>query len=225
VLTFFQRHVLTGIGLLVGPVIAIGSLILHTIALREMGLPIEIWVAVGLGIFFLSVVGILMRWEQERGSPVPLAVPHSSNSAVGAVATIPSPASSPPSRKNDGRTEVYRSLEVLPRPADQPSDRVFITTQPDEVFGLLDGKMLSEQRRIGAPFLGKWMCLMISVDDASIHDGGGTVWVDGTRYSFRFNQAWLPHLETLIRGQLVKLVGRIREVRSGSLAFNDCEII
>jgi hypothetical protein len=31
-----------------------------------MGLPIEIWVAVGLGIFILSVVGILYKWWDEN---------------------------------------------------------------------------------------------------------------------------------------------------------------
>jgi hypothetical protein len=63
---FFQRHIIAGIGLLVGPAIAIGSLILHAVALHEMGLPLEIWVAIGLAIFMLSVIGILIKWDQER---------------------------------------------------------------------------------------------------------------------------------------------------------------
>jgi hypothetical protein len=50
-----------GIALLLGPVISIGSLILHAYALHDMGLPIEIWVSIGLLIFFLGVVGVLYK--------------------------------------------------------------------------------------------------------------------------------------------------------------------
>jgi hypothetical protein len=52
-LEFFRKHIIAGIGLLVGPAIFIGSLVLHGTALHEMGLPVEIWEAIGGGIFFL----------------------------------------------------------------------------------------------------------------------------------------------------------------------------
>jgi hypothetical protein len=65
-LAFFKKHIVGGIGIFVGSAISIGSLVLHVYALHEMGLPIEIWVAVGLGIFILSVVGILYKWWDEN---------------------------------------------------------------------------------------------------------------------------------------------------------------
>ena len=65
-MSFFRRHLLPGIGLLLGPAIAIGSLIMHAYALTEMGLPVEVWVAIGLSIFFMSVIGIL--YQQHAGA-------------------------------------------------------------------------------------------------------------------------------------------------------------
>jgi hypothetical protein len=65
-LSFFQNHVVAGIALLIGPTIAIGALILHAYALREMGLPLEVWDAIGLGIFVLGIIGILIKWDKEH---------------------------------------------------------------------------------------------------------------------------------------------------------------
>jgi hypothetical protein len=71
---FFQKHIIAGVFLFLGPVIAIGSLILHAYALHEMGLPLEVWVAIGLAIFFLGMVGILIKWDQERRQSPPAIV-------------------------------------------------------------------------------------------------------------------------------------------------------
>src|SRR5262249_6375258 len=70
-LAFFQKQIIGGIGIFVGSAITLGSLILHAYALHEMGLPIEIWVAIGLGIFILSVVGILYKSWNENQRIVP----------------------------------------------------------------------------------------------------------------------------------------------------------
>jgi hypothetical protein len=64
-LPFLKKHIVGGIGIFVGSAISVGSLVLHAYALHEMGLPLEIWVAIGLGIFILSVVGILYKWWDE----------------------------------------------------------------------------------------------------------------------------------------------------------------
>jgi hypothetical protein len=63
---FFKKHIVGGIGIVLGSAVTIGSLVLHAYELHEMGLPIEIWVAIGLGIFILSVVGILYKWWDEN---------------------------------------------------------------------------------------------------------------------------------------------------------------
>jgi hypothetical protein len=82
--SFFQRHLWTGVGLLLGPAIAIGSLILHAYALIELGLPVEIWVAIGLAIFFLSVIGILYNQHQYLVVERPFQSPSSiSTQAIG----------------------------------------------------------------------------------------------------------------------------------------------
>jgi hypothetical protein len=60
-LKFFQDKVLAGIALFLGPGVFAGSLILHAYALHDMGLPIEIWVAIGLLIFSFGVVGVLYK--------------------------------------------------------------------------------------------------------------------------------------------------------------------
>jgi hypothetical protein len=89
-LTFFQDKVAAGIALLLGPVISIGSLILHAYALHDMGLPIEIWVSIGLLIFFLGVVGVLYKSLSEGTIRRTLVTePQSSgNAEISAIATI-----------------------------------------------------------------------------------------------------------------------------------------
>jgi hypothetical protein len=77
---FFRRYVLAGIVLFVGPAITVGSLLLHAYTVRELGLPVEVWVAIGLAIFFLSVIGILFRWHEEhRASSNAVSTPLSSS--------------------------------------------------------------------------------------------------------------------------------------------------
>lgn len=66
--SFLRKHLWAGIGLILGPAITIGSLILHAYALIEMGLPIDIWVAIGLAIFFLSTIGILYGQHQHANN-------------------------------------------------------------------------------------------------------------------------------------------------------------
>jgi hypothetical protein len=67
--SFLLAHPLPGIGLVLGPLIAVGSLIMDAMHLIELGLPTPAWAAIGLGVFFLSVVGILFQWYDQNISP------------------------------------------------------------------------------------------------------------------------------------------------------------
>jgi multidrug transporter EmrE-like cation transporter len=145
VMTFFQRHVLPGIGLLLGPAIALGSLILHAHALTEIGLPVEYWVAIGLGIFFLSVVGILIKWEQENLS-LPTSVP---TNVVNPLVTNFPPVTkvidfSPVTKVTDSRPS---AVSLVPPPVNQPMDRIFVSRDPKDLMQTLEGKMRNEQNR------------------------------------------------------------------------------
>jgi hypothetical protein len=73
-MSFFQRHLWTGLGLFLGPVITICSLIIHAYALIEMGFPAEVWVAFGLAIFFLSVIGVVYQQHKLIMGRVPTPV-------------------------------------------------------------------------------------------------------------------------------------------------------
>ena len=71
-MSFFREHFWPGIGLLLGPAIFIGGLVLHALALIEIHPSIEIWEIIGAAIFFLSVIGILVKQNkapQYSGSP------------------------------------------------------------------------------------------------------------------------------------------------------------
>jgi hypothetical protein len=72
-LVFFQRHLLAGIGLFLGPCIYIMGLLLNVLSIKEMGAPVEIWQIVGGVVFFLAVIGILVKWDQTYaiGKPEP----------------------------------------------------------------------------------------------------------------------------------------------------------
>jgi hypothetical protein len=66
--SFLRINVFSGIALVLGPTIFIGSLILHAYALHDMGLPIEAWVAIGLAIFAFGIIGILYQSQGQIGA-------------------------------------------------------------------------------------------------------------------------------------------------------------
>jgi hypothetical protein len=64
---FFRDNIVAGVAAVLGPVVFVGSLVLHTYELGDMGLPVEIWAALGGAIFFLGVLGILYTsWKRSR---------------------------------------------------------------------------------------------------------------------------------------------------------------
>jgi hypothetical protein len=65
---FLRENVWAGAAVVLGPLVAAGSLLLHAFALHEMGLPIEAWAAIGLVIFFVGVVSILYRVASIRAA-------------------------------------------------------------------------------------------------------------------------------------------------------------
>ena len=192
---FFRRHLWAGIGLLLGPAIAIGSLVLHAYALVELGLPVSVWVAIGLLIFFLSVIGIVYRQDQlVRQAHRPHAV---------------EPLSSPPA----GQATV------------RPLERIFVDVTPEYLKGLTNHEMMAvERERIVKPFIGKYMKLTVDVDDVHVRDHGGTIWVNGTEFRFLFGKKWKDRLEVLTRGQTITVTGKIDAISPRGLEFSDCDL-
>ena len=61
---FLRTHPLPGTGLLLGPVITVGGLVMDALHLYELGLPASAWAAIGAAVFFFSVIGILYQWHK-----------------------------------------------------------------------------------------------------------------------------------------------------------------
>jgi hypothetical protein len=59
---FLLSNPIPGIGLVLGPLISIGALVIDAQHLIDLKLPIGEWEAIGGTVFFLSVIGILYRW-------------------------------------------------------------------------------------------------------------------------------------------------------------------
>jgi hypothetical protein len=200
---FFNRHPLAGIGLLLGPTIAIGSLILHAIALKEMGLPVEIWVALGLAIFFLSVIGMLMKWDGDHLPPI----------TVPSATFMPSPA----------------RLASTPAHSEN-AEKEFVNISVEYLRTLATGKMDTEKARIVAPFVGKWIRHTATVTDVYTSEHLGII-RDGYlgferpthEFIFRFNSEWNDKLSVLSKGQTVALIGKIYNIHSYGLELIDCE--
>jgi hypothetical protein len=58
-MTSLRDHPIAGAGLLLGPAISIGGLVVHLFAPHQMRLPLEVWEIVGFGIFFGSAIRLL----------------------------------------------------------------------------------------------------------------------------------------------------------------------
>jgi len=118
--------------------------------------------------------------------------------------------------------------EAQPPPAISKEDRIFIGRDPKEIKAMLEGKMQSEQSRIIAPFIGKWMNLSVFVDDVAILPYSGTIYsgnfMESTKIIFRFNRSWIPRLEVLNKGQRTNVVGKITEINNLTMTLEDCEL-
>jgi hypothetical protein len=221
---FLRKHIFAGIGLLVGPAIAIGSLVLHAVALAELGLQIEYWVAIGLGIFFLSVVGILMTWDQEH-SRLPIRETQSHPSSSRRVIPKTLQADAPPPVAAIVNLAKRQPFGLCSQPTDQPKDRIFVQREPLDLMSSLKDKMGNERERLNAPFLGKWICIWAYVDDISLYQDMNRIWVDGTKISLFFDKRWRENIDVLSKGQEIKVVGKIMKIYSNSLELEECEII
>jgi hypothetical protein len=120
--SFLRENVIAGIALFVGPLVFVGSLVLHAYAIHDMGLPLEIWVAIGLAIFSVGTVGILYRGWINHLIPIGGISTPETESADERL----SPA--PQSEARDLRGERYRSLapsdtfEVVQARPEMPED-------------------------------------------------------------------------------------------------------
>jgi hypothetical protein len=218
VLSFFQNHILTGIGLLVGPVIAIGGLILHAHDLVTL-VP-SIYLAVfGLLLFFLSVIGILMKWDQQARSSAPAKAPASAPAIR--VATAP-PAKTTP------QTPQRIPVVISPPPA-LTKDRIFVETTVEYLLKLIEGKMQTEKQRIIQPFVGKWLAMELTVTEvytgqhhASVQDNDHH---KGTSFKFNFDPKWNDRLDVLAGGQKAKVIGKIGDIEKWGMTLVECELI
>jgi hypothetical protein len=201
--------------LLIGPLIAIGSLLLHAYAVKDMGVPIEVWVAIGLGIFFLGVIGILMKWEREHKSAIagpPIATPPPST--VG-----PTPSNAPGAR----------------------TERAFLEMTPEELREMVKGRTLHERDRITQPFIGKWLDITVTIDDAVSGDDEGTIWGDEAELLeqsvfdeitinqlpsivLHFGSQWNKRIELLQKGQNIAVIGKIERITQDYIELRDCEL-
>jgi hypothetical protein len=212
----FRRHRWTGPLLLVGPLIAIGSLLLHAYVLKEMGVPIEVWAAVGLGIFFLGVIGILMKWEREHKP---------------AIAGPPIAAPSPLSTSGPASPGAHGSRAA----------RAFLDMAPEELRELVKGRTIHERDRITKPFIGKWMDISVIIDDAVSGDDEGTIWGDEVELSeqiisdeitinqipsvvLHFSRQWNDRIDSLQKGQNISVIGKIERITQDYIELRDCEL-
>jgi hypothetical protein len=202
--------------LLVGPLIAIGSLLLHAYVLQEMGVPIEVWAAVGLGIFFLGVIGILMKWEREHKSAM-----------AGPPVAAPSPLST--------------SGPASPGAHGSRAARAFLDMAPEELRELVKGRTIHERDRITKPFIGKWIDIAVAIDDAVSGDDGGTIWGDEIELPeqeisneitinqvpsivLHFERQWNEQVNLLKKGQNISVIGEIERITQDYIELRDCEL-
>ena len=205
-MSFFQRHLLTGVGLLLGPLISIVGIVLHSYALIEMGLPIEI---IGLVIFFLSVVGVL--YQQHRD-----------------IATATRP-------QNNKQTQPTLPISLATRSIARKSEerepsresRIYSDMTPKALSDFYTDRTMAEGDRLAFPYLNKWLRLTGVVHDVKIYDAGnGTVFTEGHNglLTLRFKKEWKSSIEVLRTGDSLKTEGRLVEIGLSNLVLEDCEI-
>jgi hypothetical protein len=201
--SFFQRHVAAGFGLLLGPAIYIGGLAMNAISLHQMGVPVEVWEIIGAGIFFFSVIGILIRAEQERLThPALMAIPRAAHSA-----------------------EIAE--EAAPGTLTTAGQRIVIDINPKYIFDLIGDKISTEADRLTAPYIGKWITLSGKVKNVSVGQYSGKITteeVDDYQIGFEFSPSWNERLNIITTGENILVRGKIYQIRRYRLELVECEL-
>jgi hypothetical protein len=63
---FLREHVVAGLGLIVGPFITIGATLNDIYTVVNLGLPPQVWQAIGAFVFFAAVILLLYRFSREQ---------------------------------------------------------------------------------------------------------------------------------------------------------------
>ena len=204
-MSFFQDHLVAGIGLLLGPLVAIIGLVLHSYALIEMGLPVEI---LGLVIFFLSVIGVLYQQHKITRSQ-----------STKASAALPTTQKQPIS---------VGTTSSAPAITGNKGGRIYTSITPNDLRKTYSGRTMAEADRLVKTHLNKWMRLTGTVDDLRIYDSGnGTVFLkdDSGSVILRFRREWKDQIETLQAGFSVEAEGQLSEVDSRNVTLENCELM
>ena len=63
---FLRRHTLPAVGMGLGALIAVVGLASDTWGILQLGLPLRVWSAAGAALFFICVIAVLYKWDQEH---------------------------------------------------------------------------------------------------------------------------------------------------------------
>lgn len=111
----------------------------------------------------------------------------------------------------------------------QAEEPVFITASVEQLLDRISGLMPSDAQKIAAPFKGKWLKVSGPLESVSdtLNDQLLVRLVDppASRVQMFFNSGWRGRLELLMRGQPVKIAGRIVVISEGHVWLENCELL
>jgi hypothetical protein len=101
-----------------------------------------------------------------------------------------------------------------------------VNVTPSYLMGLLRGEHTSIQAaKLVEVFIGKWIKVSGALDDVSgVADARLLTFADRLAYML-FRREWFDHLSTLRRGDILTVVGQIKEVTKSMVILDHCEIV
>ena len=115
-------------------------------------------------------------------------------------------------------------------PPSKNTARQVVQVTPTYLIGLFNGRTSMEGNRLLADFIGKWIAVSGRVNDVSefssdhlfvqVHDDTP----DEVYVSLSFRGEWADRASTMRRGDLIHVIGEIKEADRAGLALDPCEL-
>jgi hypothetical protein len=112
------------------------------------------------------------------------------------------------------------------------NERVFVEITPDQLMAMAKFGTAIEGEQLIKSYIGKWMNLLVTVDEVSCDADVGTilvyrsVWIGyWPKLTLRFLPCWNEKLERLRRKREISIIGKIKGVSEFHIELEECELL
>ena len=110
-----------------------------------------------------------------------------------------------------------------------PNKRIIVTDAPEYLAGFFENRTNIQGTKLAEPYIGKW--IRISGSLSNVYEYGDFVVIfihkpfPSPTIEMYFGKEWIEHISVLKIGDDTKVLGKIKEISSGTVTLENCELI